>query len=86
MNDEMAFIERNQTWELVSLPEGKDFIGVKWVYKTKFNAKGKIKTYKEILVVKGYAQQQGINYNEIFAPVSRLDTIRRILVLSAQNK
>ena len=54
MNDEIGVIEKIKTWELVDLPEGKDAIGVKWVYKTKSNAEGKIDRHKARLVVKGY--------------------------------
>ncbi|XP_059076342.1 uncharacterized protein LOC131875725 [Cryptomeria japonica] len=85
MDEEINFIERNQTWELVDLPEGKDCIGVEWVYKTKFNAEGEIDKRKAILVAKGYAQQHGIDYIEIFAPVASLDTIRMVLAIAAQN-
>jgi hypothetical protein len=51
------YIEKNQTWELVSLPQGKEVIGVKWVYKTKLNANGDVQKHKERLVAKGYSQQ-----------------------------
>ena len=57
MNEEIGAIEKSKTWELVDLPEGKDAIGVKWVYKTKSNAEGKIDRHKARLVVKGYKQQ-----------------------------
>eukprot|EP00253_Pinus_taeda_P015635 PITA_15635 len=54
MKEEIGAIEKSKTWELVDLPEGKDAIGVKWVYKTKRNAEGKIDRHKARLVVKGY--------------------------------
>lgn len=86
MDEEIEAIEKNQTWDLVSLPKEKDVIGVKWVYKTKLNEKYEVQKLKARLVVKGYSQQLGIDYNETFAPVARLDTIRMILALAAQNK
>ena len=75
MDEEIDSIERNNTWELMDLHKGKECIGVKWVYKTKFYAKGEIVTHKEILVAKGLSQQYGVDYNETFAPVARLDTV-----------
>ena len=54
MDEEKNAIEKNKKWELVDLPKGKVVIGVKWVYKTKRNAEGKIERHKARLVVKGY--------------------------------
>jgi Reverse transcriptase (RNA-dependent DNA polymerase) len=54
MDEEIRAIERNKTWELVELPEGYRPIGVKWVYKKKMNAQGKIERYKARLVAKSY--------------------------------
>jgi hypothetical protein len=85
MNEEIQFIDKNQTWDLVELPKGKDVIGVKWVYKTKCNVGGKVEKHKARLVAKGFTQQPGIDYNETFAPIARLDTIRMVLSITAQN-
>ena len=76
---------RRITLELVNCPQGKDIIGVKWVYKTKLNPDGTIQKHKARLVAKGYSQQPGIDYNETFAPVARLDTIRALIALAAQK-
>ncbi|KAH9310049.1 hypothetical protein KI387_037960, partial [Taxus chinensis] len=73
MDDEINAIEKNQTWELIDLPKGKDMIGVKWVYKKKYNADGKVQKPKARLVTRGFMQQYGVEYNETFAPLSRLD-------------
>eukprot|EP00253_Pinus_taeda_P012378 PITA_12378 len=86
MDEEMNAIERNKTWDLVELPKGKEVIGVKWVYKTKCNAKGKIERHKARLVVKGYKQQYGRDYEETFAPVARMETVRAVMSIAAQNK
>jgi hypothetical protein len=85
MDSEIAAIESNNTWELVELPAGAKKIGVKWVYKTKYNEQGKIEKHKARLVAKGYSQQQGIDYKEVFAPVARWDTIRTILAIAAEK-
>eukprot|EP00253_Pinus_taeda_P017662 PITA_17662 len=74
MDEEINAIERNKTWDLVELPKGKEVIGVKWVYKTKSNAEGKIERHKAKLVVKGYKQQHGRDYEETFAPIARMET------------
>eukprot|EP00253_Pinus_taeda_P003787 PITA_03787 len=86
MNEEIGAIEKSKTWELVDLPEGKKAIGVKWVYKTKSNAEGKIDMHKARLIVKGYKQQQGRDYDETFAPVARMETVRTVLSIAAQHK
>ncbi|PNX66111.1 copia-type polyprotein, partial [Trifolium pratense] len=85
MNQEMQSIEKNQTWELTSLPDGANVIGVKWIYKTKHNEKGEIDKHKARLVAKGYNQKHGIDYDEVFAPVARWDTIRSILAIAARE-
>lgn len=85
MDLEIDSINKNRTWELVDLPTRAKKIGVKWVYKTKFNEKGEIDKHKARLVAKGCSQQYGIDYYEMFAPVARWDTIRMISALAAKN-
>ncbi|CAL9002860.1 unnamed protein product [Prunus brigantina] len=85
MDQEIQAIEKNDTWELTVLPSGGKTIGVKWVFKTKFNENGEVDKYKARLVAKGYCQQHGIDYAEVFAPVARLDTIRIVISLAAQK-
>ena len=75
MNEEIKAIKKNDTQEFATLPTGKKSTGVKWVYKLKKNAKGEVERYKARLVVKGCSQRQGIDYDEVFAPVARLETI-----------
>ena len=86
MDDEIKAIEKNDTWELAALPKGHKPIGVKWVYKIKKNVKGEVEKHKARLVAKGYSQKDGIDYDEVFAPVARLETVRLIISLRAQNK
>ena len=72
--------------ELTDLPKGARPIGVKWVYKKKTNAEGKVERYKARLVVKGYKQKKGIDYDEVFAQVTRMETIRLLISLAAQHR
>lgn len=73
----------NHTWDLCPLPEGQNAIGNKWVFKVKYNADGSIEKYKARLVVKGYSQKEGIDYNKTFAPVAKFNSIRTIIALAA---
>ncbi|PRQ32401.1 putative RNA-directed DNA polymerase [Rosa chinensis] len=83
MELEIKAIKKNETWELTTLLVGAKGIGVKWIFKTKLNENGEVDKYKARLVDKGYTQQLGIDYTEVFAPVARWDTIRMILALAA---
>ena len=83
--EETHSIEKNNTWILVDLPYGATPIGLKWVFKIKRNADGSINKYKSRLVAKGYVQRHGIDYDEVFAPVARLETIRLLVNLAATN-
>jgi hypothetical protein len=82
MKEEMDSLENNQTWDLVQLPTGKRELQNKWVYKLKEEDGGE-KWYKARLVVKGFAQKKGIDFDEIFSPVVKMTSIRTILSLVA---
>ena len=75
MNDEIASIEKNNTWSLVEMPKGRKPIGLKWVFKVKRDPTGKIVKHKARIVAKGYVQKQGIDYEEVFVPVVRIETV-----------
>ncbi|KAJ6856654.1 hypothetical protein NC651_038340 [Populus alba x Populus x berolinensis] len=85
MDQEIQAIEKNETWDLTVLPSRGKTIGVKWVFKTKFNENGEVDKYKARLVAKGYCQQHGIDYAEVFAPVARLDIIRIVISIAAHK-
>ncbi|GKV17137.1 hypothetical protein SLEP1_g27679 [Rubroshorea leprosula] len=83
MKEELSIIKKNQTWCLIPKPDDKKPIGVKWVFRTKLNPDGSIHKHKARLVVKGYAQQPGVDYGETYAPVARHDTVRLLIALVA---
>ena len=86
MNEELKQIEKNNTWELVPRPNDNNVIGTKWIFKNKLNENGDVIRNKARFVFKGYAQQEGIDFEETFAPVARLDAIRMFLALSSFHK
>ena len=85
MRKEMKSIKANKVWELVKLPKGKKTIGCKWVYKRKTHADGSLERYKAHLVAKGYSQQHGLDYDETFSPVARLESLQTLLALAVQD-
>ncbi|GJR08472.1 retrovirus-related pol polyprotein from transposon TNT 1-94 [Tanacetum coccineum] len=84
--EEIKSIEKNDTWELTTLLKGQKAIGVKWVYKAKKNAKGKVEKYKARLLAKGDKLKHGIDYKEVIALVALLETIRMIIAIAAQYR
>jgi len=83
MLEEMAAVEENRTWELVDPPIGCRPIGLKWVFKVKRNERGEVVWHKARLVAKGFVQREGIDFEEVFAPVARMESVRLLLALAA---
>jgi hypothetical protein len=75
MDEELDQIEKNNTWNLVPRPKDKNVIGRKWVYKNKLNEDGQVTMNKARLVCKGYAQVEGIDFEETFSQVARMEAI-----------
>ena len=85
MQDELAEFERNNVWQLVPTPEDVTVVGSRWVYRNKTDEDGVIIRNKARLVVKGYSQQEGIDYDETYAPVARIEAIRIFLAFAAHR-
>jgi hypothetical protein len=86
MNDELDQIEKNNTWEMVHRREGKNIIGSKWIFKNKLNEQGQVVRNKARLVYKGYAQIEGLDFDETFAPVARLEAVRIFLAYACRKR
>ncbi|KAJ0457904.1 putative RNA-directed DNA polymerase [Helianthus annuus] len=85
MQQEIKALEKNGTWTLEKLPEGKRAIDSKWVYKTKYKSNGEIERFKVGLVAKGFTQMEGVDYHETFAPVAKLVTVRTLLAVATKK-
>jgi hypothetical protein len=85
MDEELDQIEKNDTWDLVPRSNNKNVIGTKWVFRNKLNEDGQVTRNKARLVCKGYAQIEGIDFEETFAPVARMEAIRFILSYSCSK-
>ena len=81
----MNSLQKNTTWELVSLPPGRKLVQCKWVFQTKVDANGRTYKYKARLVEKGFSQVQGVDYHETFALVAKMDSIHLVLAISASK-
>ena len=84
MQQEMDAVERNRTWELADLPAGHRAITLKWVYKLKKDEAGAVIKHKARLVARGFVQQEGVDFDDAFAPVARMESVR-LLALAAQE-
>ena len=81
----MNALQNNSTWEIVDLPKEKKTIGCKWVFTVKCKADGNVERYKARLVAKEFTQTYGIDYQETFAHVAKMNSVRVLLFLAIQS-
>jgi hypothetical protein len=85
MDEELDQIEKNDTWELVPRPMNKNVISTKWVFMNKSNEDGQVTRNKARLICKGYAQIEGIDFEETFSPVARMEAICFLLAYACSK-
>ncbi|GJR16108.1 putative ribonuclease H-like domain-containing protein [Tanacetum coccineum] len=83
MQEELLQFKLQQVWKLVDLPNGKRAIGTKWVFRNKKDERGIVIRNKARLVAQGHRQEEGIDYEEVFAPVARIEAIRLFLAYAS---
>ena len=86
MQEKYDSIMKNQTWDLVDRPAKRKIIGTKWVWKAKYKSDGSLEKYKARLVAQGYSQVEGFDFEDSFAPTTRMTTIRVVLALAAHKQ
>jgi hypothetical protein len=85
MQSEMDAVEKNRTWELADLPRGHSVITLKWVFKLKMDEAGAIVKHKARLVARGFVQREGIDFDDTFTPVARMESVRLLFALASQE-
>ena len=86
MYEELNQFRRSDVWYLVPRPHDKNVIRTKWVFKNKSDEKGIITRNKASLVAQGYSQVEGLDFDETFAPVARLESVRLLIAIACHLK
>ena len=86
MSEKLEAFRRTHTWDIVPMPHGANPVSCKWVYKIKTKADGSVERYKARLVARGFTQEYGIDYEETFAHVAKMTSIRTLIASAASRK
>ena len=86
IHDELLQFQRNDVWALIPRLEGEHIIGTKWIFRNKTDEEGNVICNKTRLVAQGYSQMEGVDYDESFAPVAFMESIRILLALACHLK
>uniref|UniRef100_H3G7R0 Reverse transcriptase Ty1/copia-type domain-containing protein n=1 Tax=Phytophthora ramorum TaxID=164328 RepID=H3G7R0_PHYRM len=82
LQTEYQALVANDTWEVVHLPKGRKILGCHWVFDVKYNPDGTVERFKARLVVRGNTQIHGVDFDEIFSPVARYESLRLLLAIA----
>ncbi|CAM9003946.1 unnamed protein product [Rhodiola kirilowii] len=85
MEAEIHALQSNNTWQVIPLPPRKNAVSSKWIFCVKRHSDGTIERYKARLVSRGFSQEEELDYNETFAPVVKITTVRTVLALAASK-
>jgi hypothetical protein len=85
INVELKSLDEAHTWNVVEHPKNTNIVSCKWVFKIKKNSAGEINKYKVQLVVHGFTQQYGVDYDETYAPVAHLASLQLILAIAVTD-
>lgn len=82
---EISMLRKMKVWEEVDLPAGKQVVSSKWVFNKKSNSDGVVTKYKSWFVVQGFSQEQGVDFNETFAPTARFSSLMILFAIKVKN-
>jgi hypothetical protein len=86
MNEEYRSLMEKNTWDLVPLFKGRKLVRCKCVYRTKYALDASVERHKAQLVSKGFSEVEGLDYNETFSPISKMNSIHLVLALATSHK
>ena len=84
MKEELEKLIRRSTWKIVPKPEGSNIVGSKWVFRLKKDTNGNVTSHRARLVAQGFTQVHGVDFDDTFAPIARMVSIRTVLALAAR--
>ena len=81
--EDVNVLEKNETWVVTKLPIEKKVVSCKWIFTVKYNSDGSVSRFKAQMVARGFTQSYGIDYQEMFAHIAKLNTVRVLLCMAS---